>query len=108
MTAAQFQDAETRRKFDAVQAMLEARERALSPFAARGAISRGRERPEQGRAMADHASRLLTRPRHEPGRIDQHATVITHRQPVARHPQGIADNRAGQTAAVVVRHGVGG
>src|SRR5579862_4508734 len=33
-------------RFLAVRALLEAREQALSPFAARGASSRGRERPE--------------------------------------------------------------
>ena len=46
MTAAQLDTIETQRKFAAVRDLLEARERALSPFAARAATSRGRERPE--------------------------------------------------------------
>ncbi|MHB8575022.1 MAG: deoxyguanosinetriphosphate triphosphohydrolase [Dehalococcoidia bacterium] len=49
MTATQFEGLNTQatqRKFASVRALLEARERALSPFAARGATSRGRERPE--------------------------------------------------------------
>ena len=40
------EDAEKRQHFTSVREMLDARERALSPFAARGATSRGRERPE--------------------------------------------------------------
>ncbi len=46
MTTSGHEDAETRQRFESVRALLEARERSLSPFAARSATSRGRELPE--------------------------------------------------------------
>jgi dGTPase len=46
MPEPQERDAVAQARFASVRALLEARERALSPFAARSATSRGRERPE--------------------------------------------------------------
>ena len=46
MTGDRSWDGSAERRFAAVQVRLAERERALSPFAARGATSRGRERPE--------------------------------------------------------------
>jgi len=40
-------DSETQRRFECVRQLLEDRERALSPYAARSYTSKGRERPEQ-------------------------------------------------------------
>jgi len=46
MVDGQFEDETARMRFRSVHALLVERERALSPFAARSATSRGRERPE--------------------------------------------------------------